>query len=136
MDNPYYNRNNIEFVRKKRTLHSLSVGFAFFTILFTLSKIFSVSLCPIKNIFNISCFGCGMTRAFIAILCLNFKTAFEYNVMSIPLFIAITVYAIFALADILLNKEFIVVIEKQLSKKYMYIIYFFILSISALLNNF
>ena len=107
---------------KRHTLHSLSVGFVFFVILVFLTKIFSVSLCPIKSIFGISCFGCGMTRGFISILNFDFKTAFEYNVLSIPLFVAITLYCLFFLIDFFLDKNYVCIIEKQLAKKYMYLV--------------
>lgn len=121
--------------RKKQTLHSLGVGFFFFVLLYIFTKIFSVSICPIKNIFGISCFGCGLTRGFIAILHLDFKTAFKYNVMSIPLFIGISSYCILCFLDIIFDKEYILKIENQLSKKYMYVIYVIILISSSILNN-
>lgn len=38
--------------------------------------------CPIKYVTGISCAGCGMTRAWIALLHLNVKTAYRYH----PLF--------------------------------------------------
>ena len=41
--------------------------------------------CPFKAIFNIPCPGCGMTRAIISALRLNFKMAFYYH----PLFILV-----------------------------------------------
>lgn len=125
------NTNN----RKRHTLHSIIVGFVFFIALFILTKIFSTSLCPIKNIFSISCFGCGMTRGFISILNFNFKTAFKYNVLSIPLFLCIFLYFLCALIDIFFDKNYIYTIEKHLSKKYMYLIYPIILIISTILNN-
>ena len=121
--------------RKRQTVHSLSVGFAFFVFLYILTKIFSVSLCPINNIFGISCFGCGLTRGFIAILELDFKKAFEYNVMSLPLFLGIFSYCIVCFWDIVFHREYVVKIEEQLSKKYMYAIYVVILIISSILNN-
>ena len=37
--------------------------------------------CPIKELFGIECFGCGMTRATLSALRLDFKTAFEYHGM-------------------------------------------------------
>ncbi len=121
--------------KKRHTLHSLGVGFVFFAILFFLTKIFSASLCPIKIIFGISCFGCGMTRGFISILNLDFKAAFEYNVLSIPLFVSITLYFIFSLIDFFCNKNYVDTIEEQLSKKYMYLVYIIILIVATVLNN-
>ena len=134
MDNHWYETKNIES-RKGHTLHSLGVGFVFFVILFLLTKVFSISLCPIKSIFGVSCFGCGMTRGFISILNLDFKTALEYNVLSIPLFVSIALYAIFSLIDFFLDKNYVYIIEKQLAKKYMYLIYVIILIMATILNN-
>lgn len=48
------------------------------------------SICLIKNIFGIECFGCGITRAIISGVQLDFIKAIEYNKMVIivlPLFI-------------------------------------------------
>ncbi len=134
MDSLWYKTKNINS-RKRHTLHSLGVGFVFFVILFILTKIFSVSLCPIKNLLGISCFGCGMTRGFISVLNLDFKTAFEYNVLSIPLFISIALYFICSFIDIIFDKNYIYIVEKQLSKKYMYLVYIIILIIATILNN-
>lgn len=134
MDSRWYNTKNINS-RKRHTLHSLGVGFVFFVFLFILTKFFSVSLCPIKNFFGISCFGCGMTRGFISVLNLDFKTAFEYNVLSIPLFVSIALYFVFSLIDYIFDKNFVYVIEKQLAKKYMYLVYIIVLIIATILNN-
>lgn len=94
-----------------------------------------MSLCPIKNFFGVSCFGCGMTRGFISILNFDFKTAFEYNVLSIPLFFGIAIYVLLSLIDIIFDKNYIYIIETQLAKKYMYLIYTIILIIATVLNN-
>ena len=51
-------------------------------------KIFAIALivlfyrCPAKKIFGIECPGCGLTRACLSALRLDFKSAFEYH----PLF--------------------------------------------------
>ena len=48
------------------------------------------SICLIKNIFGVECYGCGITRAIISGIQLDFIKAFEYNKMIIiilPLFI-------------------------------------------------
>ena len=121
--------------RKRHTLHSMGVGSVFFVILFVLTKIFSTSLCPIKNIFGVSCFGCGMTRGFISILNFDFKSAFEYNVLSVPLFIGISFYCLFAVIDVVFDRDLIIDLEKLLSKKYMFLIYALVLIIATILNN-
>jgi len=45
--------------------------------------------CPIKFISGISCGGCGMTRAWLSVLHLDFRSAFYYH----PLFLLLPVYA-------------------------------------------
>lgn len=37
------------------------------------------TLCIFKRITGINCWNCGMTRAFLSILHLDFKTAYQYN---------------------------------------------------------
>ena len=134
MDSRWHKKELIK-IRKRHTLHSLGVGFVFFVILFVLTKIFSASLCPVKTFLGISCFGCGMTRGFISILHFDFKSAFGYNVLSIPLFIGIALYSVFSIIDVFSDKNYIFNLERQLSKKYMYPIYAVILIISTILNN-
>ncbi len=43
--------------------------------------------CFFKAIFKIDCLGCGMTRAYISLLHLNFEKAFEFHPMfwSVPI---------------------------------------------------
>lgn len=136
MDSHWYKyKSKKETIRKRQTLYSMCVGFAFFVILFILTKIFSISLCPIKSIFGISCFGCGMTRGFISILEFKFKSAYDYNVLSIPIFLSIGVYFVFFLVDMIFDKNFISIIEKQLAKKYMFFIYVPLLILATILNN-
>lgn len=36
-------------------------------------------ICIWKNVFNVECWGCGLTRAFQAFCNLNFEKAWEYN---------------------------------------------------------
>ncbi len=134
MDSRWYKEQNNK-KRKRQTLHSLGIGFVSFVALFVLTKIFSVSLCPVKYIFGIECFGCGMTRGFISILQLDFNSAGKYNVLAIPLFVSISVYSICAIVDIIFDKESVFIIEKFLSRKYMYLIYITILIAATIFNN-
>ena len=55
------------------------IGIALFY--FFMSMVFDIG-CPILWITGISCAGCGMTRAWISLLHLNLKAAFQYH----PLF--------------------------------------------------
>lgn len=134
MDNRFYKiKENIKV--KKQALRSICAGLALFAVLFIITKIFGISVCPIKNIFNISCFGCGMTRAFICILKFDFADALKLNVLSIPLFAGITIYVILLLTDILSGKNYLEIAEKFLSKKYMYPVYITVLCIGYYFNN-
>ena len=44
------------------------------------------SICLIKRIFGVECWGCGTTRAIFSVLYGNFKMALEYNRMIVVLF--------------------------------------------------
>jgi len=57
--------------------------------------IFFLYKCPFEYIFGIPCPGCGMTRAFIALLKLDFAEAFYFH----PLFPIVIVVLIFAVLD-------------------------------------
>lgn len=129
--------NNIKIGLKKYriTLLSLLTGIIAFSVLFILTAIFKTTLCPIRLLFNKKCFGCGMTRAFISILSFDYISALKYNVLSLPLFICISLYNIILLFDIIFAKNMIKRIEKQLSKKYMYIIYTIVLIVGAVINQ-
>lgn len=126
-------KNNIK--ANKKALCSVGAGLLLFVVLYIITKIFNLSLCVIKNVFGISCPGCGLTRAFICILNLDIKTAIKYNVLSIPLFAGISIYIIILILDILLSRNNISKIETFLSKKYMYFIYVIILALSMYLNK-
>lgn len=116
-------------------LRSLGLGVFFFSILCVFTKVFQTSLCPIRNLFGIRCFGCGMTRGFIAILNLKFISACKYNILSLPVFTGIVLYCTVLFIDLLTGKDYIIKVEKQLSRKYMYAIYLAVLIISVLFNK-
>ncbi len=66
---------------------------------------------------------------------LDFYAAVKYNVLSVPLFLGISVYSILAVIDVVYDKNLIAVVEKQLSKKYMYAVYAVIVVISYTINK-
>ena len=58
------------------------------TILFVVAAMYVFQIgCPIRRITGYPCFGCGMTRAVISLLKLDFSAAFQYHAMvwSVPL---------------------------------------------------
>ena len=121
--------------RKKEALRTLFAGLILFLILYLITRIFSVTLCPVQRFLGVSCFGCGLTRGFISILSFDFASATQYHVLSIPLFIGIVVYSVLCLSDILLDRNDLEYLSNIFGKKYMLIIYFIILIVSAYLNH-
>ena len=63
----------------RRDLHDLLEGAVCIALIAVLSRIFG---CPIRLLTGVSCAGCGMTRAWLCALRLDFRQAFYYH----PLF--------------------------------------------------
>lgn len=73
---------------KKRELCNLIIPIALFYVLLE-----SIGItCPIKYITGVSCAGCGMSRALLSLLRLDFKQAFHYHPLFLFPFIAFTIY--------------------------------------------
>ena len=134
MGNPWHKYKNAS-KRKKQALHSLIAGLIFFVFLYIITRFFQISLCPIQNLFGVSCFGCGLSRGFLAILSLDFKKALQYHVLSIPIFIGIIIYGLLCFSDIFLERNDLERISKFFQKKYMFILYLIILFLSVYLNQ-
>ena len=111
-----WHKYKIASKRKKQALHSLIAGLVIFCLLCVITRFFKVGLCPIKAIFDVPCPGCGLMRGFISVFELDFKSAIEYNVLSIPLFVGILIYSIMCVVDIVFDLDGIEWIEKQLNK--------------------
>ena len=96
--------------------------------LIPISYIESRSFCLWYNLFELKCFGCGMTRAFFNLSRLNIKEAINYNYMII--LVIIPIYLI--LKDILniLKGEF-----KNLNKKWKYVVNNYMLFLCDLLKH-
>lgn len=84
--------------------------------------------CPIKELTGFYCPGCGITRMFFSILCLDFYQAFRYNPL---LFIAI-IPSIFLYIDYLNNKE--KSIYKKIPQKFWYFLIIILLIYGVLRN--
>lgn len=90
-------------------------------------------LCPFKNIFDIPCPFCGLTRAFRQILKLNFKVAMYYNILSVPLLIVIIVLIICIIKDIIRKENTVEKFIKDMDRRYCVIIVI-LLIISEVVN--
>lgn len=121
--------------RQRQALQSLVAGLALFAVLYLATSLFGGSLCPIRNLFGVSCFGCGLTRGFIAILHLDLKAATRYHVLSIPLFVGIAAYAVLCFTDILLGRNDLDRIARLAGRKYMFVLYAAVLALSVFLNR-
>ena len=73
------------------------INIVFFLILFLIPiNDNNFSICLFKNITGKECFNCGMTRAFLSIVHLNFKQAIGYNknvVIIFPMTVTIYLYS-------------------------------------------
>lgn len=66
---------------KTRRLMALHFGIGLIVLLLALSGIYQ---CPIRYILHIPCPACGMTRAWLAALQLDFSAAFQYHPLFLP----------------------------------------------------
>ena len=103
-------------------------------ILFLLFVLNITVTCIFKSVTGISCPACGMTRAFISILHLNFLNAFLLNILSIPLFIFICISVIIMIIEIFRNKFNYIPKLLNFLGKYWYI-FIILLIISFIWNN-
>ncbi len=90
--------------------------------------------CLFKNFFHISCPGCGLTRAFIAIFNFNFLESFSYNILAFPLFCFLIIVFILDLYDLFFNKNYLIRLINIITKNYSLIL--ILLLISFLINNY
>ena len=111
------------------------VGFVLFLICCLFTGLYSVPLCLVQNIFQFPCPGCGMTSGFIAILHLDFKTAFETHILSVPIFVGAMVYTCLSVTDILLERDDIEKIEAFCKRKFM-MVFFLVIFLFSLYTKY
>lgn len=81
--------NNDSIIKNNKILELILLGAV--SILFF---IINIRICPFYYLFKIPCPGCGLTRGLINIMKLDFITAMQYNILSIPLVILILIFAV------------------------------------------
>ena len=88
--------------------------------------------CVFKNMFNIPCISCGLTRGFNFILQGDFVNATKMNLLSIPLFLIIIIFYMLYILWISLKKDYIFKYYSFFVKQYKLLIA--ILSINWIIN--
>lgn len=96
------------YKRKSHRRIEVITSVAVVVVLYVILESFGVT-CPIKYITGISCAGCGMSRAWIALLHFNIHDAFMYH----PLFFLPPVVVIVYLYRMLIGDGNVVVFEPQ-----------------------
>ncbi len=84
--------------------------------------------CFFEYLTNIPCPGCGLTRSFISIPNLDLISAIKYNILGIPLFIAIILLNIYLIKDIIYNKKSTITLINKILTNYKIIILLLITS--------
>lgn len=113
----------------------LNIIILFSLILFLVIINFFPVNCLFKQLTGICCPGCGMTRAFNAILHFDFINAFFYNILSLPLFIFLIIFIVNLIIDIIKNRFNFIDKLLRLFEKY-YIIIIILIILSFIYNNF
>lgn len=117
----------------KRFINLLIIFFGIIFIYIVITDMVSFR-CIFKELFGISCPGCGLTRSFRAIINLDFGLAIKYNILGIPLFVIIILIVISLVIDIILNSDRTLKFINNFFKKN-YIVIVLILIISLIINN-
>ena len=93
-------------------------------------QLFGVMLCPLRRYTGIPCFTCGSTRAILALISGDIKTAFLMQPLVISLVCILAPIALFSLSTALLQKRLFMVSFSRVEK----VILLFFLSAATLLN--
>lgn len=100
----------MNFEAARRVIKSYRTPILAIVIFLIVSITLTESTCVLRTITGIPCPGCGLTRATLSILRLNFSVAFRYN----PMVFVIWPVAFFLLYKYLRSREY----RKSFTKKY------------------
>ena len=117
----------------KRLINILLLIFGISFIWIVTGNIIKIN-CLFKSLLNIRCPGCGLTRSFRAIFNLDFDSAFNYNILGIPLIIISIIIIISMIIDIIRNNNKTIIYIFNFLKKF-YIIIIILLIITTIINN-
>ena len=95
-----------------------------------LCQVFGIMLCPLRKYTGIPCFTCGSTRAVLALISGDLKTAFLTQPLIISLLCCIAPIALFNLCTALLHKRLFMVSLSRMEK----VFFCLVLGTATLLN--
>ena len=117
----------------KRLFNILLLLFGISFVLIVTSGIIKFN-CIFKNLFGFCCPGCGLTRSFSSIFNLDLYSAFNYNILGIPLFIFGIVTCICLIIDTIKNSNRTINIILLFFRKY-YIFIIILVVVTMIINN-
>ena len=117
----------------KRLFNILLLLFGISFVIIVTSGIINFT-CVLKKLFGICCPGCGLTRSFKSILQLDFYSAFNYNILGIPLFIFGIITCIGLIIDTIKNDNKTITFILRILEKY-YIFIIILVIIAMIINN-
>lgn len=116
---------------KKRKLANFLFLFSCFVIALILHKTFNIKIpCVFHKITSLYCPGCGITRAILSLIELDFYQAFRYNMLVVTLILLFIIYLLVCTINYIITKRFFIKIPN-----YIYVILLIITILFGILRN-